>query len=124
MALTQSEAIYMLSVHMGISDGEFSKTEINTVIRDNPVFMKHAKKIDHDLLSVKIKKGETSKEACVQTLKNRSLDTQLDALAIVWHVLIADGVMEDGEKDLMLELLADFDLEVDDVTARFEKIRT
>ena len=124
MALTQSEAIQMLAVHMGIADGEYSETEINEVCRNNPVFLKHVGKIDNDLLTAKIKRGEASKDECVKTLKNRSLDTQLDALAIVWHVLIADGVMEDGEKDLMLELLADFDVEIDDVTARFEKIRT
>ena len=71
---------------------------------------------------VKIKRGECSKEACIQTLKARSLDTQLDALAIVWHVLIADGVMTDGEKTLMAELLNGFNIEIEDVTARLERI--
>ena len=123
MALTQSEAINMLAIHMGQADGEFSELEMKEIIINNPVFNKYCEKIDHDLLMVKIKRGECSKDACVQTLKARSLDTQLDALAIVWHVLIADGVMTDGEKELMAELLNDFDIEIEDVNARLEKIK-
>jgi uncharacterized tellurite resistance protein B-like protein len=84
--------------------------------------MKHCEKVDKDLLNLKIGRGEGTVAAAVSTLKARSLDTQLDALAIVWHVLIADGIMEEGEKQLMSELLNEFDIDIDSVTSRLEKI--
>ncbi len=122
MALTQSEAIQALVLHMGLADGDYSEQEINEVCNNNPVFLKHCEKIDYDLFTLKIKQGKISKEAAISTLKARSLDTQLDALAIVWHVLIADGIMTEGEKQLMAELLVGFDIEIESVTSRLEKI--
>ena len=122
MALTQSEAIWALSFSMGMADGDFTDQELEEVIYNNPVYNEYFKKIDLDLLKVKIKRGEASKEAAVSTLKARSVDTQLDALACVWHVLIADGVMAEGEKQLMAELLNEFDIDIDSVSSRLEKI--
>ena len=122
MALTQSEAIQMLVFYMGNADGEFSEQEITEIVTKNPVFLKHFKNLDPDLLLLKIKRGEGTKEDAIETLKARSLDTQLDALAIVWHVLIADGIMEEGEKHLMAELLNEFEIDIDSVTSRLEKI--
>jgi uncharacterized tellurite resistance protein B-like protein len=122
MALTQSEAINVLAIHMGIADGDYSKQEIMEVLQNNPTYMKHCEKVDNDLLNLKIGRGEGTVAAAVSTLKARSLDTQLDALAIVWHVLIADGIMEEGEKQLMSELLNEFDIDIDSVTSRLEKI--
>tara|TARA_B100000809_G_scaffold224342_1_gene234433 strand:- start:277 stop:693 length:417 start_codon:yes stop_codon:yes gene_type:complete len=122
MALTQSEAIQMLVLEMGNADGEYSEQEINEICNNNPVFLKHCNKIDFDLFILKIKQGKATKETAISTLKARSLDTQLDALAIVWHVLLADGIMDDGEKELMVELLTEFDIDIESVTSRLEKI--
>jgi len=122
MALTQAEAIQTLTIHMGQADGDYSEQEMMALIRNNPVAMKHLDSIDNDLYMLKIKRGEATKDAAISTLKGRSLDTQLDALAIVWHVLLADGIMDDGEKKLMVELLVEFDIEIESVTARLEKI--
>ena len=47
---------------------------------------KHFMKIDFDLLVLKIKRGEATKEAAISALKARSLNTQFDALASIWHV--------------------------------------
>ena len=49
-----------------------------------------------------------------------SLDTQIDALALVWHVLVADGVMTEGEKTVMAELLVEFDIDIDTVNNRLK----
>ena len=122
MALTQSEAIQTLTIHMGLADGDYSREEMMAIIRNNPVAMKHMDKIDDDLYMLKIKRGEATKDAAISTLKARSLDTQLDALAIVWHVLLADGIMTEGEKDLMAELLVGFNIDIESVTSRLEKI--
>ena len=122
MALTQAEAIQTLTIYMGQADGDYSEQEMMTLIRNNPVAMKHMDSIDHDLYMLKIKRGEATKEAAISILKARSLDTQLDALAIVWHVLIADGVMTEGEKELMTELVVEFGIDIESVTARLEKI--
>ena len=122
MALTQAEAIQTLTIYMGQADGDYSEQEMMTLIRNNPVAMKHMDNVDHDLYMLKIKRGEATKEAAISTLKARSLDTQLDALAIVWHVLIADGVMTEGEKELMTELVVEFGIDIESVTSRLEKI--
>ena len=122
MALTQAEAIQTLTIHMGLADGDYSREEMMAIIRNNPVAMKHMDNIDNDLYMLKIKRGEATKDAAISTLKARSLDTQLDALAIVWHVLLADGIMTEGEKDLMAELLVGFNIDIESVTSRLEKI--
>ena len=122
MALTQAEAIQTLTIHMGLADGDYSREEMMAIIRNNPVAMKHMDNIDSDLYMLKIKRGEATKDAAISTLKARSLDTQLDALAIVWHVLLADGIMTEGEKHLMVELLTEFDIDIESVTSRLEKI--
>ena len=55
MALTQSEAINMLAIHMGQADGEFSELEMKEIIINNPVFNKYCEKIDHDFMILKKK---------------------------------------------------------------------
>ena len=123
MALTQSETICFLAVEMGNADGEMIDPE-KKIYLNNPVFRKHIKKFDLDLYNLKLKRGEFTKKAAIRTLKARSKNTQLDALAILWHVLIADGAMEEGEEKLMLKLLVEFDIEVNDVKSRLEKLRS
>ncbi|MDC0229935.1 hypothetical protein OAK48_03080 [Deltaproteobacteria bacterium] len=122
MALTQSEAIMQLTIFMGMADGEFTKEEMIEICNNNPVYKKHEEKIDQDLLSIKIERGEATKENAIRTLKSRSLNTQLDALAVVYHVLLADRKMEEGEKKLMLELLQEFNIGIEDVEKRLLKI--
>ena len=122
MALTQSEAIMQLTIFMGMADGEFTKEEMIEICNNNPVYKKHEEKIDQDLLSIKIGRGEATKENAIRTLKSRSLNTQLDALAVVYHVLLADGKMEEGEKKLMVELLQEFNIGIEDVEKRLLKI--
>ena len=122
MALTQSEAIMQLTIFMGMADGEFTKEEMIEICNNNPVYKKHEEKIDQDLLSIKIERGEATKENVIRTLKSRSLNTQLDALAVVYHVLLADRKMEEGEKKLMLELLQEFNIGIEDVEKRLLKI--
>ena len=122
MALTQSEAIMQLTIFMGMADGEFTKEEMIEICNNNPVYKKHEEKIDQDLLSIKIERGEATKENAIRTLKSRSLNTQLDALAVVYHVLLADRKMEEGEKKLMVELLQEFNIGIEDVEKRLLKI--
>ena len=122
MALTQSEAIMQLTIFMGMADGEFTKEEMIEICNNNSVYKKHEEKIDQDLLSIKIERGEATKENAIRTLKSRSLNTQLDALAVVYHVLLADRKMEEGEKKLMVELLQEFNIGIEDVEKRLLKI--
>ena len=122
MALTQSEAIVQLTILMGLVDGEFTQEEVIEICNNNPVYKKHVVKIDSDLLKLKQTRGEATKEDAISTLKARTLNTQLDALAIVYHMLIKDGLMHEGEKKLMGELLGEFDIELNTVKSRLNKI--
>ena len=121
--LTQAEAISLIATYMGMVDGEFSKDEIMNLIQLNPVFMKYQKQVDQDKLSAKIKSGEATKEAAISALKSKSKKVQLDALAIAWHVLCADGDMSEEEKKLMVELAIEFDFEsLDPIQKRLEEM--
>ena len=121
MAITQSEAIVYLGYCMGRADGEWTQQEQDTW-KTNPVYKKHIKAVDANLLVLKIKRGEATKEDAISTLKARTLNTQLDALAIVYHMLIKDGLMHEGEKKLMGELLGELDIELNPVKSRLNKI--
>jgi len=109
--LTQAEAITLIAHYMGGADGEFSEDEIMKLLQTNTVFLKYTKQVDNDKLSEKIKSGGATKEAAISTLKSKSKKIQLDALAIALDVLLADGEMSEGEKDLIVELGVEFGYE-------------
>ena len=117
MALLKSEAIITLCMEMGRADGEFSEQEMESLVK-NPAFMKY--EWDSDLYGEKIKRGEATRENAIAALKGCSLDTQIDALALVWHVLLADGEMTEGEKDVMAQLLVKFDIDIETVNNRLK----
>ena len=119
MALLKAEAIVTLCMEMGGADGDFSEQEMDSLVR-NPEFMKLD--WDSDLFGEKIKRGESTHANAVSALKGCSLGSQIEALALVWHVLLADGVMTEGEKGVMAKLLTEFDIEIDTVNARLEKM--
>ncbi|HJO02312.1 MAG TPA: hypothetical protein QF458_05330 [Candidatus Woesearchaeota archaeon] len=119
MALLKSEAIVTLCIEMGGADGEFSEQEMASVCR-NPEFLKLD--WDSDLFGEKIKRGEATHRNAVSSLKGCSLDSQIDALALVWHVLLADGVMTEGEKGVMARLLTEFDIDIDSVNNRLQNM--
>jgi uncharacterized tellurite resistance protein B-like protein len=119
MALLKAEAIVTLCIEMGAADGEFSEEEMGSLVR-NPEFMKLD--YDSDLYVEKIKRGESTHANAVSTLRGCSLDSQIDALALVWHVLLADGVMTEGEKGVMARLLTEFDIDIDSVNNRLQNM--
>jgi len=119
MSLLKSEAIMTLCFEMGYSDGDYSEEEIKSVCA-NPRFQATAGEFDWDLFSEKIKRGDANHANAVSALKGCSLDTQIDALAFVWHVLLADGVMTDEEKGVMARLLTEFDIDIETVSNRLK----
>ena len=118
MPLSESEAIITLCIQMGAADGEFSEIEMQSLVK-NPVFMKY--EWDSDLYGEKIDKGEATRKNAIATLKESSSDTQIDALALVWHVLLADGEMGEDEKTIMAELLIEFNVDIETVNNRFKE---
>ena len=89
MSLTKSEAIFSLAFQMGIADGDFSKDEVARLER-NPSFITINKDFDRVKYDEKNNLEEPTKENAIQTLKSLDLNSQIEALAIVWHILIAD----------------------------------
>jgi len=120
--MTMEESMFILASDMGRADGEFSSEEIESLANNNAVFRNYWKKIDQDAFKGKIETGKCTKEAAVSKLKKESRTIQLDAMGIVWHVLAADGEMTEGEKALMLELLTEFNFEIDEVNSRFTEM--
>ena len=66
--------------------------------------------------------GETTKENAIQTLKSLDLNSQIEALAIVWHILIADGLMKTEEKALMVNLLEEFNFDVSTISNKLQEM--
>ena len=106
---------------MGMADGNFSKDEV-TKLENNPRFKAMNEDFDNDLFNEKMERGKATKEAAIQTLKDLDLAGQIEALAIVWNILIADGVMTPEEKALMKDLLLDFDIEIESISNRLQQM--
>ena len=121
MSLTKSEAIYSLAFQMGIADGDFSKDEVVRLER-NPSFITINEDFDRVKYDEKIHLGEATKENAIQTLKSLDLNSQIEALAIVWHILIADGLMKTEEKALMVNLLEEFNCDVSTISNKLQEM--
>ena len=121
MPLTKSEAIYSLAFQMGIADGDFSKDEVVRLER-NPSFIAISDDFDRVKYDEKIHLGEATKENAIQTLKSLDLNTQIEAMAIVWHILIADGLMKTEEKALMVNLLEEFNIDVSTISNKLQEM--
>ena len=121
MPLTKSEAIYSLAFQMGIADGDFSKDEVVRLER-NPSFITINEDFDRVKYDEKIHLGEATKENAIQTLKSLDLNTQIEAMAIVWHILIADGLMKTEEKALMVNLLEEFNFDVSTISNKLQEM--
>ena len=121
MSLTKSEAIYSLAFQMGIADGDFSKDEVARLER-NPSFITINEDFDRVKYDEKIHLGEATKENAIQTLKSLDLNTQIEAMAIVWHILIADGLMKPEEKVLMVNLLEEFNCDVSTISNKLQEM--
>ena len=121
MPLTKSEAIYSLAFQMGIADGDFSIDEVARLER-NPSFITINEDFDRVIYDEKNNLGETTKENAIQTLKSLDLNSQIEALAIVWHILIADGLMKTEEKALMVNLLEEFNFDVSTISNKLQEM--
>ncbi|MCK9612063.1 MAG: TerB family tellurite resistance protein [Bacteroidales bacterium] len=103
MSISKSEAIVFLANNVGSSDGEFTEQEI-TVAMQNPAYAKAFEEyIALDGLS-KVKSGELNEFYAIETLKKLSKDDQIEALAICFGIVMADGIMSDDEKDYLLKI--------------------
>ena len=121
MPLTKSEAIYSLAFQMGIADGDFSKDEVARLER-NPSFITINEDFDRVKYDEKIHLGEATKENAIQTLKSLDQNSQVEALAIVWHILIADGLMKTEEKVLMVNLLEEFNCDINTISNKLQEM--
>ena len=121
MSLTKSEAIYSLAFQMGIADGDFSKDEVARLER-NPNYIIINEDFDRVKYEEKNNLGETTKENAIQTLKSLDLNSQIEALAIVWHILIADGLMKTEEKVLMVNLLEEFNCDINTISNKLQEM--
>ena len=121
MSLTKSEAIYSLAFQMGIADGDFSKDEVARLER-NPNYIIINEDFDRVKYEEKNNLGETTKKNAIQTLKSLDLNSQIEALAIVWHILIADGLMKTEEKVLMVNLLEEFNCDINTISNKLQEM--
>ena len=121
MSLTKSEAIYSLAFQMGIADGDFSIDEVARLER-NPNYIIINEDFDRVKYEEKNNLGETTKENAIQTLKSLDLNSQIEALAIVWHILIADGLMKTEEKVLMVNLLEEFNCDINTISNKLQEM--
>ena len=120
--MTLSESVFISASTMGNADGSFDESEMGDVTNNNSIYLQHMQQIDFDAFKEKIDTGKCTKELAISIVKKQTNKVQLDTMAIVWHVLVSDGVMSDEEKEVMAELLTEFDMDIKDVNARYEQI--
>ncbi len=121
MTLNKAEAIHTLAVHMGISDGHFSKDEISR-LEHNPKFEGMRKIANYNIFDTKINPKKSTIDSAVQTLKSLDLNGQIEALSIIWHILIADGLMQPGESVLMNNLLTEFNIKIETISNNLQEM--
>ena len=70
----------------------------------------------------KINLKESAIDSAVQTLKSLDLNGQIEALSIIWHILIADGLMQLGESVLMNNLLTEFNIKIETISNNLQEM--
>jgi len=121
ISINKAEAIYSLAFHMGKVDGALSDDEAYKLSK-NPIFNKISKDLNIKDVEDKIESGEISLESSVQFIKSLEANDQIDALAVVWHILACDGFLNNEEKELMDYILKEVDTELITISNRLQEL--
>tara|TARA_B100001250_G_scaffold403502_1_gene418137 strand:- start:353 stop:679 length:327 start_codon:yes stop_codon:yes gene_type:complete len=106
---------------MGKVDGALSDDEAYKLSK-NPIFNKISKDLNIKDVEDKIESGEISLESSVQFIKSLEANDQIDALAVVWHILACDGFLNNEEKELMDYILKEVDTELITISNRLQEL--
>ena len=119
--INKTEAIYTLALHMGKIDGILSDDEAYKLSK-NPIFNKISKDLNTKDLEKKIESGEISLESSLQFIKTLDANDQIDALTVVWHILVCDGFLNNEEKELMDYILKEVNIDLTTVSNRLQEL--
>ena len=117
MALTPEEAVLALAAQMAGAEEREENLEMES-LEGIPRFTEYKEKINPAELLEKLKQGETKRENCISALKSASKDTQLDALGFAWIAMLADGIIDASEIELIEEVARPLGLEAEEVSDR------
>ncbi len=120
-SINKTEAIYSLAFQMGKADGALSDDEASK-LSNNPVLNKISKDLNIKDVEDKIESGEISLESSLQFIKSLEANDQIDALAVVWHILACDGFLNNEEKELMDYILKEVDMELITISNRLQEL--
>lgn len=121
MSITKSEAIVMLAMSTGNADGEFSDNEVSDALTKNPVFREVFIEAQSTDWAAKVRTGELTPDSAIKALNHLSADDKIEAMAICWGVMLSDGVMMDGERELIDKWILKLSIKTENVIEKHLK---
>ena len=112
MTLKQAEAVIALASLVGNVDGGWSKDEQDEILQHNSAFREYFSDIDLDVLLVRINRGEITRQKCIDTLKTKNIEHQLNAITIAYHIMAADGKITQGEQELLDKVVHELEIDM------------
>lgn len=122
MNITKSEAIVMLAMHIGNADGEFSIQEIDDAITKTPALKEAMREAESTDWLSKYRMKELNADTAIKALEHLSPDDRTEAMAICWGIVLADGIVTDGERTIMEKWTATLGIKIDAVKAKYKQL--
>jgi len=122
MSITKSEAIIMLAMSTGNSDGEFSFKEIEDAITKTPALREAMKEAESTDWLSKYRTKELNSESAMKALSKLSIEDKTEAMAICWGIIMSDGNVSYSEKNLIEKWTEELGIKLEDVKAKHEKM--
>jgi uncharacterized tellurite resistance protein B-like protein len=105
MAINKAHAILFLTGTIGVSDGEWTLEEITEASKNGGLDKYFTDGADWQ---DKVEKGELTTETAIEHLKSLEKKDRLDCMYACLATAIADGILHENEKKLIIKLLAIF----------------
>ena len=122
MSITKSEAIIMLAMSTGNSDGEFSFKEIEDAITKTPALREAMKEAESTDWLSKFRTKELNSESAMKALSKLSIEDKTEAMAICWGIIMSDGNVSYSEKNLIEKWTEELGIKLEDVKAKHEQM--
>jgi uncharacterized tellurite resistance protein B-like protein len=122
MSITKSEAIIMLAMSTGNSDGEFSFKEIEDAITKTPALREAMKEAESTDWLSKYRTKELNSESAIKALGKLPIEDRTEAMAICWGIIMSDGNVSYSEKNLIEKWTEELGIKLEDVKAKHEQM--
>jgi uncharacterized tellurite resistance protein B-like protein len=122
MNITKSEAMVMLAMSSGNTEGEFSMAEIEDAITKTPALRYAMKDAESTDWLSKYRTKELNSESAIKALSHCLADEKTEAMAICWEIVSSDGNVSDKERKVINDWSETLGITLDDVIAKHKQM--